>query len=83
MATKKEAKKRPLCGKMSILDSILVSTTNAMFVDFDVFIDSIAEIQWIDGAPSEAIQKEILIEAWNFLGIEERILEEDLWDFYK
>lgn len=48
----------------------------ALFADFDEFYDHIAEVQWIDGKPSERIQLEILTEAWNFLCIEDAILEE-------
>lgn len=51
----------------------------AYFADIEEFYSNIAEVQWFDGeAPSEKKQKEILIEAWNFLAIEERILEQDL-----
>ncbi|MDR0835939.1 MAG: hypothetical protein LBN11_05095 [Tannerella sp.] len=56
---------------------------DAYFASFREFYDSIAEVQWIDGTdtkPSEQEQAEILVEAWNFLAIEERILEEDLED---
>ena len=42
-----------------------------MFADFDEFYDSIADVQWIDGKPDKATQNKILIEAWNFLTIEE------------
>lgn len=53
----------------------------AYFADFEDFYQSIAEVQWIDGEkPSAQEQKTILIDAWNFLCIEERLLEEDLDD---
>lgn len=55
-------------------------TDLAMFAGFDEFVGSIAEIQWIDGKPNEDMQLEILTDAWNFLAIEERILEDDLAD---
>lgn len=51
----------------------------AYFADFDEFYNSIAEVQWFDGDQVSYKQKqEIYIEAWNFLAIEERLLEEDL-----
>jgi hypothetical protein len=50
---------------------------------FEEFYNSIAEIQWFDGEkPTDKIQEKILIEAWNFLAIEERILEQDLDEMY-
>lgn len=52
----------------------------AYFVDFEEFYQSIAEVQWIDGKPSEKEQMGILTDAWNFLAIEERLLEQDLED---
>ena len=55
--------------------------SEAYFASFDEFIGKIAEIQWIDGEkPSKKEQEKILIEAWNFLAIEERLLEEDMAD---
>ena len=50
----------------------------AMFSDYDDFYNSIAEVQWVDGKPDAATQERILTEAWNFLCIEERIMENDL-----
>jgi hypothetical protein len=53
----------------------------AYFAKFEEFYNNIAEVQWIDGEiPNKNVQHEILIEAWNFLAIEERILEQDLED---
>lgn len=52
----------------------------AMFASYEEFVGGIADIQWIDGAPSKKEQDVILTDAWNFLAIEERILEEDMWD---
>lgn len=55
--------------------------SDAYFADFDEFYNSIAEVQWFDGDEvSEKKKMEIFIEAWNFLAIEERLLEEDLED---
>lgn len=54
---------------------------DAYFASFEEFYKNIAEVQWFDGTPpSEKEQTKILIEAWNFLAIEERLLEEDLED---
>lgn len=53
----------------------------AYFASFEEFYESIAEVQWFDGDEiSDKKKQEILIEAWNFLAIEERLLEEDLED---
>lgn len=53
---------------------------DAYFATFEQFYESIAEVQWIDGKPDKKEQNKILIEAWNFLAIEERLLEEDMLD---
>lgn len=50
----------------------------AMFADYDEFIEHIADVQWIDGKPDKQTQERILTEAWNFLCIEDEILENDL-----
>lgn len=51
----------------------------AMFAKYDEFINNIAEIQWLDGyPPSTEEQDEVLTNAWNYLAIEERILEDDM-----
>lgn len=53
----------------------------AYFASFEEFYNNIAEVQWFDGDEvSEKQKQEIFIEAWNFLAIEERLLEEDLED---
>lgn len=53
--------------------------SEAYFSNFEEFYKSIAEVQWIDGVrPSEAEQKVILINMWNYLALEERLLEQDL-----
>ena len=52
---------------------------DAYFASFEEFYESIAEVQWMDGEkPSKRVQEQIMTEAWNFLAIEERLLEEDL-----
>lgn len=50
----------------------------ALFADYDTFVNNIAEIQWIDGKPDKYEQNRILTEAWNFLVIEDEILENDM-----
>jgi len=51
----------------------------AMFASFEEFYKHIAEVQWLDGKhPSKKEQERLLIDAWNYLGIEERILEDDM-----
>jgi hypothetical protein len=51
----------------------------AMFASFEEFFNHIAEVQWIDGVkPSIEVQKTMLTNAWNYLAIEERILEDDM-----
>lgn len=51
------------------------------FAGYDEFYKNIAEVQWFDGdRPSEKEQERILTEAWNFLAIEERLLEDDMED---
>ena len=51
------------------------------FADYNHFMNNIAEIQRIDGEiPSKQEQEEILSLAWNFLAIDERLLEDDLSD---
>lgn len=50
----------------------------AMFAGYDEFYNSIADVQWIDGKPDKRTQEQILTEAWNFLCIEDRILEDDI-----
>lgn len=53
----------------------------AYFSSFEDFFSSIAEVQWFDGDEvSESKKQEIFVEAWNFLAIEERLLEDDLQD---
>jgi hypothetical protein len=55
---------------------IKYSVRLAMFASFEDFYGHIADVQWLDGKPSEIEQQEMLIKAWNYLGIEEQILED-------
>jgi hypothetical protein len=49
-----------------------------MFASFEEFYEHVAEVQWLDGVkPNQQDQQEILIKAWDYLAIEERILEDD------
>jgi len=52
---------------------------DAYFATFEQFYRNIADVQWLDGErPPKREQEEILTEAWNFLAIEERLLEDDM-----
>ncbi len=59
---------------------IRFSVELAMFAEFEEFYSNIANIEWIDGKPDESEIQEVLRNAWNFLVIEEIILESDLED---
>lgn len=51
------------------------------FADYNDFYENIADVQWIDGTPpAKDEQQRILTDAWNFLCLDERLLEEDLND---
>jgi len=52
----------------------------AMFCDYDEFYKSIANVQWIDGKPSNEEIERVLIDAWNFILIEDEILDNDFQD---
>lgn len=52
-------------------------TAEFMYADYDTWLDSLADVQWIDGRPDKSVQEEILTRAWNYLCLEERKLEED------
>jgi len=53
----------------------------ACFANYDEFYSNIAEVQWLDGqAPPEQEKESILINAYNFLAIDEWLLENDLSD---
>lgn len=53
--------------------------SEGQFADFEDFFDGIVELQWLDGvAPSESEKQKLLIQAWNYLAIEDRILEDDM-----
>lgn len=52
---------------------------DAYFADYDNFYAHIADVQWLDGEKPPADElEEIMIEAYNFMVIEDRILENDL-----
>lgn len=48
----------------------------AFTASYDQFFESIADVQWIDGKPLLNEINIVLTNAWNFLCIEERLLEE-------
>jgi len=53
------------------------------FAAYDEFFNNIAEVQWLDGpaaAPAGNDLQAFLTTAWNYLAIEERILEDNLND---
>ncbi|MFT4565288.1 MAG: hypothetical protein ACI9FN_000240 [Saprospiraceae bacterium] len=56
---------------------IRFDTSVSMLASFEEFFEAVANVQWIDGKPSEFEIKETLMNAWNFFSIEEEILEED------
>ncbi len=54
----------------------------AMFSDFETFCSKIVSIKWLDPEPlSKTYIKEFLTNAWNFLVIEEELLEQDIIDY--
>lgn len=58
-------------------------TASFLHADYKEFVSSIAQIQWIDGAnskPSKEEQEKILIDMYNYMVLEERLLEQDLED---
>lgn len=49
------------------------------FADYDEFFSSIAEVQWLDSPPPTPEEKEqILSDAWDFLALDEELLDSDL-----
>ena len=56
-------------------------TVSKSFVDYETFKHNVVEIQYLDEErPEEKEQEIILIDIWNYIGIEERLLESDLKD---
>lgn len=54
---------------------------DALYSNYDDFYNNIAHVEWIDGKPkNERIIEKTLIDAYNFMAIEDRILENDLDD---
>jgi len=57
------------------------SLDDGYFADFDEFFANIAEVQYIDGErPSEKEHIAIITDIWNFLALDERMLENDMAD---
>ena len=49
-----------------------------LFAELDDFLESIVEVQWLDGtAPDPDEIDELLVKAWNFMTIEDSILDAD------
>lgn len=49
------------------------------FANYEEFFAHVADVQWIDGErPGALVRDRILTDAWNFLALDERRLEEDL-----
>ena len=46
-----------------------------MFTTFEKFEASILQLEWIDGKPSAAAAETVIQNAYDFLGIEDEILE--------
>lgn len=62
--------------------SIRFNYADGMFASFEQFYENIADVQFFTGdRPGEDEVQEILIDAWNFLALEENKLDEDLADF--
>ena len=60
---------------------IRFDSKHAMLASYQEFYKSIAHIEWLDGqVPDDELKEQTLTEAWNFLAMEERILEGDLED---
>lgn len=59
--------------------SIRFDYSKGMFADFEEFYENIADVQFFTGErPSEIEVKKILIDAWNFMALEEEKLDNDL-----
>ena len=66
---------------LEILVSIRFDYSEGMFASYDDFYNKIADIQFLNGQrPNDNRLNEILTEAWNYMAIEERILDNDLED---
>ena len=56
--------------------SIRFDSSLAMFASFEEFYKEIADVQFIYERPSDAQVERVLIEAWNYLALEEQKLDE-------
>lgn len=57
---------------------------DSYFANFEDFVGNIVQIQYLDGAKEKLPELEhraLLINIWNYIAIEERLLEQDLDDF--
>lgn len=61
--------------------SIKFDYADGMFQDYEGFYESVADVQFLFGKrPGKERLEDILTDAYNFLGIEERLLDMDLED---
>lgn len=59
--------------------SIRFNYSKGMFVSFEEFYEQIADVQFFTGdRPDEDEVERILTDAWNFMALEERKLDDDL-----
>lgn len=57
--------------------SIRIDYGDAYFADFDAFKDELSDVQFLSGArPDDETVENLLINAWNFMSIQERLDEE-------
>tara|TARA_R110002126_G_scaffold289552_1_gene444687 strand:- start:219 stop:512 length:294 start_codon:yes stop_codon:yes gene_type:complete len=62
--------------------SIRFDYSKGMFSSYEEFFNKIADVQFLNGnRPNKDEVTFILTEAWNYMVIEERILDNDLEDF--
>ena len=56
------------------------NVAESMFAGYNEWIEEIKEMEWLDGEEPETDEEidDILTDIWNYIGIEERILEGDL-----
>ena len=60
---------------------IRFDTSVSMLATFGEFLIAVADVQWIDGKPSESEITETLQYAWRFFAIEEELDEEQNEEF--
>lgn len=59
--------------------SIRFDYSKGMFANFEEFYDHVSDVQFFTGdRPDDEEVNSILIDAWNFMALEERRLDEDM-----